>query len=117
MQIHVSTDRNLEGHEGLTRHVEASLKAGLARFREGITSIEVRLSDENAAKSGNADKRCVIEARPAGRNPVAVSDNRATIEEAVEGATRKLRRLLDSAQGRSNDHKGGASIRMDEDIE
>jgi hypothetical protein len=54
-----------------------------------------------------------MEARPAGRQPIAVSHEGATLEEAYSGATKKLRSLLESTLGRASDHKGVASIRTD----
>jgi len=44
--------------------------------------------------------RCLLEARLAGRQPVAVTDAAATVEQAVDGAVRKMRRSLDSTLGR-----------------
>jgi hypothetical protein len=74
------------------------------------------LGDENANKSGEADKRCMLEARPAGQQPVAVTHYAvthyaATLEDAISGAAQKLNNLLDSKFGRLSDHKGGATIR------
>jgi len=113
MQIQVNTDDNVEQREELTRRVEAEVISALSRFSGQITRVEVHLSDENADKAGKNDKRCLIEARPTGRNPLAVSHQGATLEEAFTGATKKLQSALDSMLGRSNDHKGGASIRTD----
>ena len=41
-----------------------------------------------------------MEARPAGRDPVAATNMAPTLDEAVVGAVQKLQRLLDSAFGR-----------------
>lgn len=76
-----------------------------------ITRVQIHLGDENAGKSGAADKRCVMEARPAGRQPVAVTHKAATLEEACDGAAEKLGNLLESKFGRLDDRKGAASIR------
>jgi ribosome-associated translation inhibitor RaiA len=73
----------------------------LERFSDQVTRVEVHLSDENSdKKSGGADIRCLLEARLAGRQPVAVTDEAATLEQAVDGAVRKMRRSLDSTLGR-----------------
>ncbi len=114
MQIQVNTDDNVEGREDLTRRVAADILSALDRFSGHITRVEVHLSDENADKAGKADKRCLMEARPTGRKPLAVSHQGATLEEALSGATNKLQRALESTLGRLNDHKGGASIRTDD---
>jgi hypothetical protein len=76
--------------------------------------VEVHPGDENAEKSGGADKRCLIEVRLANRQPWAVSDRAATIDQAFNGAAKKLTRFLESTLGRLAEHKGGASIRTGE---
>jgi hypothetical protein len=111
MQIQVNTDANIKGRDDLVRQIEAEINTALSQFSDQITRVEVHLSDENAGKPGRLDKRCLMEARPAGRQPIAVSHEGATLEEAVSGASKKLRRLLESALGRQADHKGEASIR------
>ncbi len=93
--------------------IEAGVNATLSRLSDQITRVEIHLSDENAGKSGSADKRCLMEARPAGRQPIAVSHEGSTLEEAYSGAAKKLRSLLENTFGRARDHKGGASIRTD----
>jgi hypothetical protein len=113
MQIQVNTDHNIEGREGLARHVEAEVESALGKFGDRITRVEVHLSDENAGKGGGGEKKCVMEARLAGRKPVVVSLEHATLPEAITGASRKLAHLLDSTLGRLTDHKGGASIRTE----
>ena len=113
MQVQVNTDDNVEGREELIRRVEAEVRSTLSRFGGEITRIEVHLSDENAGKSGSNDKRCLIEARLAGRQPEAVSDQAGSLEEAFREAARKLRRSLESTLGRLTDHKGVTSIRRE----
>ncbi|MBB5850505.1 hypothetical protein HDA45_000592 [Amycolatopsis umgeniensis] len=71
--------------------------------------MEVHLSDNGGAKS--EDTKCVIEARPGGKQPIAVTHHAATVDEAYSGATHKLRAVLDSQYSRAHDHKGSESIR------
>jgi hypothetical protein len=117
MLIQVNTDGNVDGREKLVRYVEAEVGSILSRFADHITRLEIHLSDENADKPGNTDKRCLMEARPAGRPPVAVSHEGATLEDAWTGAAKKLARLLETTLGRAGDRKGGASIRTDDIME
>ncbi len=114
MQVEVSTDNNVDGSEELTGQVVSDVTATLSRFSERLTRVEVHLGDENADKGGAADKRCMIEARPAGQQPVAVTNHGATVEEACSGALRKLTSLLDSRFGRLDNRKGGATVRRAE---
>lgn len=64
MQIQVITDENIEGHEAMAAGVEAVVTSTLAQFSEHLTRVEVHISDENADKSDQRDKRCMMEARP-----------------------------------------------------
>ncbi len=100
MQIQVNTDKNIPGREGLAQHVESILSKELARFATQVTRLEVHLSDENGAKSGTADKRCLLEARLAGREPAAVTGAATSVELAVTGAAKKMVSLLDSELGK-----------------
>ncbi len=111
MQIQLNTDAHVQGDDALAAWVDAELKDRLARFREHITRIEVHLGDHNAARHGDKDKRCTLEARLAGRTPIAVSHDAAKVAEALQGATDKLIRALDSALGRARDAHGRDSIR------
>ena len=114
MQIQVNTDNNVEGRDELARRVEAGIEAALSRFSDQITRVEVHLGDESAGRPSGSDKRCMLEARPRGRAPVAVTNSADTLDEAFRGATDKLKRLFESDFGRLDDRKGGASIRGNE---
>ncbi|MEV6527347.1 HPF/RaiA family ribosome-associated protein [Longispora sp. NPDC051575] len=111
MQVHLHSDRNLDINAGLIERVEAELRVAVARFGDQITRVEIHVSDENAGKAGGLDKRCVVEARPAGQPPVAVTHHAASVYEACSGAVDRLVSMLDSKFGRSDDRKGGDSIR------
>lgn len=105
MHIQVNTDKNISGHEALAQSVEETLKHVLARFAGHITRLEVHLSDENSSsKSGVVDKRCLLEARLAGREPTAVSDRAGTIEQAVTGAAHQMVSLLETELGKLDNH-------------
>ena len=74
MQIQVQTDNHTAGGVGLTRQVEAVVEGALERFGDRITRVEVHFTDENGSqKSSDSDKRCVMEARLAGLQPITVS--------------------------------------------
>lgn len=105
MKIQLNTDVNINGTEGLAAKVAATIEQALERFSEHVTRVEVHLSDENGDKSGQHDQRCMLEARLKGRQPVAVTDHAATLEQAVHGAAQKLAHLLDSTLGRLHDHR------------
>lgn len=77
----------------------SQLEDALRRYDDSITRLEVHLGDENAGKQGDNDKRCMIEARIKGRDPVAVTQLAGTLDQAVHGATDKLLKSLSSALG------------------
>jgi ribosome-associated translation inhibitor RaiA len=105
MQIQINTDHNIEGHEALAAHVRGVVESALIRISDHITRVEVHLSDESSHKSSLNDKRCVMEARLEGRQPVAVTHQAATLNQAVDGAADKLTRLIESTLGRLHDQK------------
>ncbi len=105
MHIEISTDRNIEGREELASHVKGVVEGALSRFSDRITRVEVHLSDQNSDKSGQDDKRCMMEARLEGRQPTAVTHQAASLGDAVDGAAEKLKRSLESTLGRLNDDR------------
>lgn len=101
MLIQINTDSNIEGDEALAKRAEALLRDTLEHFGEQLTRVEVHLSDQSSdTKSGTDDKRCLLEARLAGLQPIAVSHQAATLEQAIVGAAEKLKHSLDSVLGR-----------------
>ena len=76
-----------------------------------ITRLEIHLSDQNADKSGQDDKRCMMEARLEGRQPIAVTHQAASLDQAVDGAARKFTRLIEGTLGRLHDRPGSQDRR------
>lgn len=115
MQIQVNTGNGVENSEALQRWASEHLIETLDRFQQDITRIEVQLTDENSGKAGNADKRCMIEARLVRHQPVAVNHHGETQDEAFRGAARKLLHALDHTLGKlHNQRRDRDSIRRDE---
>ncbi len=103
MHIEISTDRNISGSDGLTTHIKELVQNALIHFGDQITRVEVHLTDEDAGKTGQDDKRCMIEARLQQRQPTAVTHAAETMDQAVRGAANKLKRSLESTLGRLQD--------------
>lgn len=104
MQIQFNTDSTIEGHERLQTYFTEELEKSLSRFGDKITRVEVHLGDENKDKFGVDDKRCLIEVRLAGLNPLAVTHNADTIEKAFSGATDKIKRVLGTTFEKMKSH-------------
>lgn len=69
--------------------------------------VEVHLTDENSgSKSVDNDKRCVMETHLAGLQPITVTDQSATLEQALGGAAHKLEKTPKRTLGRLDDPKG-----------
>lgn len=105
MHVEVSTDTRVTAD---SEDVTAEVETGLARYRDRLIRVAVRLSDVNGPKGG-LDCRCVLEARAAGRHPVAVTNDAASPDEAVSGAVEKMDHLLTSTFDRLDDPKGNVS--------
>jgi hypothetical protein len=85
------------------------VKQVLGRFEDRLTRVEIHLSDVNSKKFGTQDKRCLVEARPAGGQPVAVTEAAASVVIAVRAALSKLRRRLETSFARAG--KDGRTAR------
>ena len=104
MTIQINTDNNLNVHEAFGNKLDDLLSEGLSRFSEHITRLEVHLSDENGSKNALNDKKCLLEARLEGRQPIVVTQVANNYEQAVHGAIDKLKSSLDTIIGRLRNH-------------
>lgn len=100
MKIQLNAGKNLNIHASFGQKLDDLLTEELSRFSEHITRLEVHLSDENGNKAGQNDKRCMIEARLEGMQPIAVTADGNTYENSVESAISKLNTSLDTILGR-----------------
>ena len=109
MQVQIQTDHNIEGHETLADQVSSTIEDALSRVSDRITHIDVHLSNQNSDhQDGNDSMRCMIEAHLEGRQPIAVTDQAATLDDAIDGAAGKLARFIDHTLGRQEhqaDHR------------
>lgn len=104
MIIQINTDKNVIVHEAYDSQLETLLTEQLRRFSEHITRLEVHLSDENGNKNAQDDKKCLIEARLKGKQPIAVSALGNAYDQAVDRAIVKLKASVDTIIGRQQNH-------------
>lgn len=100
MEILINTDHNIQGSAEMKAYFKNVIAEDFDRFSEHLTRIEMKLSDENADKSSQNDKRCVLEARIKGMQPTVVTSFADTVEKAVKEASDKLKTSLDSVMGK-----------------
>jgi hypothetical protein len=100
MKIQVNSDKTIDVDANLTGIIEGEANRVLNRFETKLTRVEVHLSDVDNKKAGRADKRCLIEVRPAGSRPMTASANAATTEAALGEALGKMQRSLTTFFGR-----------------
>jgi hypothetical protein len=104
MKIQFNTDKTITGNEKDQLYFNSLIADGLENFESHISRIEVHLSDENGKKEGLNSKRCLLETRLEGRQPIAVSCQADTVELAISGAIDKLTASLETIIGRIQDH-------------
>lgn len=93
MEIEIHNAAGVERSPALEQHVRERLERLQRRYGDRVTRIRVFLKDVNASKCG-VDKVCTMEARPAGRDPVAVEAQHADLYRAVRAAEGKLEKAL-----------------------
>lgn len=95
MQVLVNSGKHVDTSMAFKTDIRSRVRDKLQRYEEHLTRIEIHLSDENALKSGPQDKRCKVEARMKGRDPMSVSCDACELQQAIDGAMNKLTSVLD----------------------
>jgi hypothetical protein len=91
MIVLFQTDKNINGSEEYNSPFILQITEELKSFSGEITKIIAHVSDENAAKTGVNDKKCVLEVRVEGKQPIAVSFHANSVQAAVTGAIEKIK--------------------------
>lgn len=97
MQIQINAPNVMP--EDFPTQAEAGVQQALATYAERLTRVEVHVQDVNGQKGG-VDKRCLIEARPRGLDPVTAEHEGAQAHDALKGALDKLGRVLSRRFGK-----------------
>lgn len=106
MKVLIHADPSVGDYDTVTSRVSDVVTGALKHVSDRITRVEVHLGDENGAKGGADDKRCMMEARLEGRQPVAVTHHADTVDAAVHGAAGNLAKVIDGVLGRSASKRG-----------
>jgi ribosomal subunit interface protein len=107
MQITLHTGPHVEGGQPMTEHLQAVVNTALHRFGEKVTRVEAHLSDANStSRTGHADVHCTLEAHIVGLDPVVAKEQADTAHQAIDGAVRKLKRVVGAAIGKHDPRSG-----------
>ena len=104
MKIQINTDNHITGDVTRLDEVGTTIIETLDHLAKHVTRVEVHLSDENGKKAGIRDKRCMMEARLEGHQPMAVIAESDSLDEAINDAAEKLKSSLDHTLGRLTGH-------------
>lgn len=111
MMIQINSDKHVDVNAHLANYIETHIHHSLSRFGSQLMRVKVHLSDVDGQKGSATDKRCLMEARPAGHPPMSVSCGAADVQQAVTVAAGKMKRLLENSFGRMADRRAGDSVR------
>jgi ribosome-associated translation inhibitor RaiA len=103
MQVQINHDNHVRLGADVEQRLAATVRDFLNRFGDRITRVEVHMSDANGGKGGD-DKRCLLEARMANLQPIAVSHLAATYQLAFDGALDKLEHAISHTIGKLETH-------------
>lgn len=105
MQFQFNSDSSVMGTDNVAERIEEAVRSKLARFEERLTRLEVHVTDANASKGGDDDKSCMIEARPRGGKPFAVTGKASDVDTAARRAANILAERLERNFGKAERHK------------
>lgn len=111
MDIQINTDRHVAVDDQLRDRVREELDSVLAHFEHTVTRVEVHFRDDSAVRAVGPHVRCLLEARPSGRDPVTVEAFAATATQALVGAGAKLESRLQHVFDRVGATRLRATIR------
>lgn len=103
MQVQINHDNHVRLGADVEQRLADTVRDFLNRFGDRITRVEVHMSDANGGK-GADDKRCLLEARMANLQPIAVSQLAGSYQLAFDGALDKLEHAISHTIGRLETH-------------
>lgn len=94
---------DVERSDAIDQFVRDKVMKELGHLSDKLTRVEVHLRDDNSAsKSSSNDKRCTMEARPAGRKPFVVDhagdDLYSVISETAGKLSRAVKKNVERAE-------------------
>lgn len=105
MTIQINAGDHVENNERATEYFTELVMKDLDHYAEYLTRVEVHFADINGAKSGPQDKKCTIEARMRGRDPLAVTAQDEKIEKAFNSALGKVKASMRTIVGKMQEKR------------
>lgn len=102
MQIQINAG-DVPTSDGIQQRVERELEQALGKWEDRITRVEVHLHDDDGPKHDKTDKRCVMEVRLAGRQPMVVEHSSDDLYQSIQTAAGKLRKVVSRTIERERD--------------
>ncbi len=109
----VNSDHHITASESLSERVESVVTDTVDRYSDRITRVEVHLQDVNGASAVIGTSAARWKPVWVGVEPVVVTAEGASLQEAIDGAADKLERALEHAIERLQDLKGPAPREVD----
>jgi len=81
--------------EAIEARIRDEIETDIGRFADRVTRIEVHVGDMNSHKKGPDDKRCMMEARPAGSKPVVAEAVGEDLYAVISETGQKLEKVLE----------------------
>ena len=103
MQIQINYG-DVNNSPAISDHVTKQVNRALKHTAKRITRVEVHLRDDKQKRGGPSDKRCTMEARIAGQQPIATSDSHNDLYQVITQAADKLSRAVQRKLERSESH-------------
>jgi len=89
---------DIQHSDTLSAHVFNTITKSLRYINISVTRIEVHLRDDKKKRRGLNDKRCLIEVRIAGRQPLVIEARGRDIYDSVDAAAAKLEVIVGRRQ-------------------
>lgn len=106
MQIQINPG-DVTVSDAMEEHIRTALDSAMRHVADRVTRIEVHLRDDASKKAGERDKRCTIEVRIAGMQPLAVEHQSDDLYDAIRQAAGKAQRAVEHKLDRRDTHHKG----------
>jgi hypothetical protein len=105
MLFQFNSDNYVHGDTTTETRVQSLVEARLRYVQHRLSRVEVHIGEINGPRGG-VDKRCAVELRPNGLDPITATDTADTIEQAAAGAADKALIAFQRVIGRTTTRKG-----------